>query len=248
MIVIKSEKEIALMRDAGKLLAETFLILKPHIQPGVTTGELDKIVREYIESKGAKPSFLNYNGFPGSICASVNEQVVHGIPGNRKLVDGDIISIDIGVCLNGYHSDAAATYPIGTISPECSQLLAVTEQSLHRAIAMALPGKRIGDISYAVQSYCEGFGYGVVEDLCGHGVGRELHEDPPIPNFGKPGRGPKLKPGMILAIEPMINMGSKDVDVLLDNWTVVTCDDKPSAHFEHTVLITEDAPEILTIL
>ena len=178
----------------------------------------------------------------------INEQVVHGIPGNRILLDGDIISIDIGVCLNGYHSDAAATYPVGTISSELAQLLTVTEQALHRAIAKALPGKRIGDISYAVQSYCESFGYGVVEDLCGHGIGRELHEDPPIPNFGKPGKGPKLKPGMILAIEPMINMGSKDVDVLLDNWTVVTCDEKPSAHFEHTILITEGAPEILTIL
>jgi len=248
MIVIKTEKEIALMRNAGKLLARTFQILKQHIKPGVTTSELDDIVRRFIQANAAQPSFLGYSGFPASICASINEQVVHGIPGNRILLDGDIISIDIGVCLNGYHSDAAATYPVGTISSELAQLLTVTEQSLHRAIASALPGKRLGDISYAVQSYCESYGYGVVEDLCGHGIGRELHEDPPIPNFGKPGKGPKLKPGMILAIEPMINMGTKDVDVLLDNWTVVTCDEKPSAHFEHTILITGGAPEILTIL
>jgi len=248
MIMIKTDKEITLMRNAGNLLEKTFQILKQHIKPGVTTNELDEIVRRFIQANAAQPSFLGYNGFPASICASINEQVVHGIPGNRILLDGDIVSIDIGVCLNGYHSDAAATYPVGTISAELAQLLTVTEQSLHRAIARALPGKRLGDISYAVQSFCESYGYGVVEELCGHGIGRELHEDPPVPNFGKPGKGPKLKPGMILAIEPMINMGTKDVDVLLDNWTVVTCDEKPSAHFEHTILITDGAPEILTIL
>ena len=173
---------------------------------------------------------------------------MHGIPGKRVLIDGDIVSIDIGVYLNGFHSDAAGTYPVGVIPESTKHLLEVTRKSLHRAIERVIAGNRIGDISWAVQSYCESFGYGVVEDLCGHGIGRNLHEEPQIPNFGKPGKGSKLRPGMVLAIEPMINMGSKDVDVLLDNWTYITVDGAPSAHFEHTVLVTDGQPEILTIL
>ncbi len=248
MIILKSEREIQYMRDAGRIVAETHEEMKKAVRPGITTLELDQLAEDYITSCGAKPSFKGYNGFPGSICASVNEQVVHGIPGVKKLKTGDTVSIDIGAVINGYHGDAANTLPVGDIDLEVKNLLKVTQESLHKGIEQAIAGNRLSDISHAVQSHAEKHGYGVVRDYVGHGIGRNMHEDPQIPNYGIPGHGPRLKPGMVLAIEPMINMGTHAVNVLSDGWTVVTADGKPSAHFEHTIAITPDGPEILTRL
>lgn len=248
MIVLKSERELEYMRDAGKIVAETHREVSKAVAPGVTTGELDRIAENYIRSKGARPSFKGYHGFPASICASVNEEVVHGIPGLRKLKDGDIISIDIGAEINGYHGDAAVTLPVGEIDEEIQRLLTVTEEALYKGISQAVIGNRLSDISHAIQKHVEDNGFSVVRDYVGHGVGRQMHEEPQVPNFGMPGRGPRLRPGMTLAIEPMVNMGTHEVITLSDNWTVITKDKKPSAHFEHSIAITDDGPEILTKL
>jgi methionyl aminopeptidase len=247
MIVLKTEHEIEYMRAAGRLVGQTLEVLKNAICPGITTRELDHMAEQFIRRAGAVPAFKGYCGFPASICASINEQVVHGIPGSRQLQDGDIISIDIGVKLNRYYGDAAVTLPVGEVDPEILKLLSVTEQALNKAIAQAIKGNRLSDISHAVQLHAEAYGYGVVRDYVGHGIGQRMHEDPQIPNYGPPGRGPLLKSGMTLAIEPMINCGTPDVEVLADDWTVVTVDRKISAHFEHTVAITDGEPEILTL-
>lgn len=248
MIILKSEREINYLRDAGRIVAETLVEVKKAAKPDVTTLELDRIAEEYIKGCGATPAFKGYHGFPGHICSSVNEEVVHGIPGLKKLKNGDTVSIDIGAVINGYYGDAAITIPIGEVDAQVQQLLDVTEQSLYKGIEQAIVGKRLSDISHAVQKHAEGFGYGVVRDYVGHGIGRNMHEDPQVPNYGPPGRGPRLKSGMTLAIEPMINMGTHEVKTLDDGWTVITSDGKRSAHFEHTIAIMPDGPEILTKL
>ncbi|HHW06103.1 MAG TPA: type I methionyl aminopeptidase [Clostridia bacterium] len=248
MIVLKSEKELGYMREAGRVVAIVLKAMEEAVEPGITTKELDAIAERIIREHGGTPSFKGYNGFPASICTSVNEQVVHGIPGLRKLVAGDIISIDVGVDINGYHGDAAITLPVGEVDAKVMQLLQVTRESLMAAIEKAVVGNRLSDISHAVESYVKKFGFSVVKDYVGHGIGARLHEEPQVPNFGPPGRGPRLKAGMTLAIEPMVNMGTDQVKVLQDDWTVVTRDGMPSAHFEHTVAVTPDGPEILTKL
>lgn len=248
MIFLKSERELNYLRDAGKIVAKTLVEVKKAVKPEITTQELDGIAEEYIKGCGAIPAFKGYHGFPGNICTSLNEQVVHGIPGLRKLKSGDNVSIDIGTVINGYYGDAAITVPVGEVDAEVQKLLDVTEESLYKGIAQAMVGNRLSDISHAIQSYAEGFGYGVVRDFVGHGIGRSMHEDPQVPNYGSPGRGPRLKSGMTLAIEPMINMGKHEVKTLDDGWTVVTVDKKRSAHFEHTIAVTSDGPEILTKL
>ncbi|MDE6565854.1 MAG: type I methionyl aminopeptidase [Clostridia bacterium] len=247
MITIKSDSEIALMREAGKILRDTLNLLGEHVKVGVTTKELDKLAHDYIISRGAKPSFLGYGGFPGSICASVNEQVVHGIPSNRKLVAGDIIGIDCGVIYKGWQSDAARTFAVGEISEKHKKLIEVTEQCFFEAMKVIKEGARLGDIGSAVQNLAESNGFSVVRDLVGHGIGKEMHEDPQVPNYGKAGKGLRLKRNMTLAIEPMINEGTYEVSALDDGWTVVTDDNGYSAHYENTVLITEDGYEILSL-
>jgi methionyl aminopeptidase len=246
MIVLKSERELAYMKDAGRIVAETHGELKKAVAPGVTTKELDQIAEEYITKKGAVPAFKGYHGFPATICASINEEVVHGIPGLRALKSGDIISIDVGAVINGYYGDAAVTLPVGEISESAAHLLEVTEQCLYKGIEQVKVDNRLTDISHAIQNYVESNGFSVVRDFVGHGIGTRMHEEPQVPNFGMPGRGPRLKPGMCLAIEPMVNMGSYEVETLLDNWTVVTKDKQLSAHFEHSVAVTEKGPLILT--
>ncbi len=246
MISIKTPREIELLRIAGEITGSTHNYLKPFIKPGVTTKELDQLAEDYIRSRGATPSFKGYDGFPGTICASINEEVVHGIPSNRKLREGDIISIDIGACYKGYHGDSAWTYPVGKISAEKEALLKDTEISLFEGLSAIKAGNRIGDIGYAVQTYAESKGLSVVRELVGHGVGTDVHEDPDVPNYGKQGTGPLLKENMVIAVEPMLNIGSRDIFMLDDDWTIVTADDMPSAHFEHTVLVTKDGYEILT--
>ncbi|MDR3564675.1 MAG: type I methionyl aminopeptidase [Negativicutes bacterium] len=248
MIFLKSERELNYLRDAGKIVAKTLEEMKKAVKPEITTQELDSIAEDYIKHCGAIPAFKGYHGFPGNICASVNEEVVHGIPGVRKLKNGDNLSIDIGTVINGYYGDAAITVPVGEVDAEVQKLLDVTEESLYKGIAQAIVGNRLSDISHAVQSHAEDHGYGVVRDFVGHGIGRSMHEDPQVPNYGIPGRGPRLKSGMTLAIEPMINLGTHEVRTLDDGWTVVTADKKRSAHFEHTVAVTSDGPEILTKL
>ena len=246
MIYVKNKKDIELMREACKLTKMALNFVGEHIEPGITTGELNKIAYTFLKEHKAIPSFLNYNGFPASICSSVNDEVVHGIPGNRVIADGDIVSIDIGAYLNGFHGDCAKTFFVGNVSEEARKLVDVTRQSFYEGIKMARAGNRIGDISNAIQTYVESFGYSVVRDLVGHGIGKALHEDPSVPNFGKAGRGVRLIPGMTLAIEPMINQGKFDVFTDDTNWTVKTCDGSLSAHYENTILITEGEPEILT--
>jgi methionyl aminopeptidase len=247
MIICKSEVELDLMREAGRIVAETHRLLARAIRPNITTKELDQIAEEYIRSQGAIPSFKGYNGFPGSICVSVNEELVHGIPGPRKLVEGDIISIDIGAQYKGYHGDSAWTYPVGEISETAKRLLAVTEQSLYRGIAEAKPDARLYTLSHAIQTCIEDAGFSVVIEYVGHGIGTDLHEEPQIPNYGVPDKGPRLKPGMVLAIEPMVVVGERFVQTLEDDWTVVTADRTLCAHFEHTVAITAAGYEILTL-
>lgn len=248
MITIKSASQIEKMRKSGEITKGALELIEKSIKPGVTTKQLDKIAYDYIISKGAKPNFLNYDGFPGSICASVNEAVVHGIPsGDVILKDGDIVSIDMGAVLDGWHSDAARTFAVGKISAEAQQLIDVTRQSFFEGIKYAKHGAKLGDISFAIQKYAESFGYGVVRDLVGHGIGTSLHEDPSVPNFGRKGHGVKLAAGMVLAIEPMINEGTWRVAMLSDNWTVITADGKLSAHYENTVAITKEGCEILTL-
>jgi methionyl aminopeptidase len=248
MIICKTPREIAIMREAGRIVALTHQELKKHIQPGITTQELDAIAEKFIRQHDAIPSFKGYNGFRGSICASVNEELVHGIPGSRKLKDGDIISIDIGAKYNGYHGDSAWTYAVGNIDEETQKLLEVTEQSLYRGLEQAKPGDRLSNISHAIQTFVEAHNFSVVREYVGHGVGQDLHEDPQIPHYGPPNKGPRLRPGMVLAIEPMVNAGSRYVKTLADDWTVVTVDGKMCAHFEHTIAITETGYEILTTL
>ena len=246
MISIKSEREIELLSIAGKITGDTFNYLEQFIKPGITTKELDRLAKEYIESKDATPAFENYNGFPAAICTSVNEHVVHGIPNNIKLKEGDIISLDIGVCYKGYYGDSAWTFPVGNISEEKKYLLENTRKSLYEGLSKVKPGNRIGDISNAIEECANKHNLGIVRELVGHGVGNRLHEEPDIPNYGKPNTGPILKPGMVLAIEPMLNLGSDDVVMEDDDWTITTYDNSPSAHFEHTVVVTEDGYRILT--
>jgi len=234
------------MRRAGRMVAEVLQLLREKVRPGVTTLELDRLAEQQCTKWKARPAFKGYGGFPFTICASPNEQVVHGFSNRNPLVDGDIISIDFGLIIDGFYGDSAVTIPVGEISKEAADLLKVTEESLHRGIAAALVGGHLSDISNAVQMHVETAGYSVVRDFVGHGIGRQLHEDPQVPNFGVPGRGPKLKPGMTIAIEPMVNAGRAEVKVLSDGWTAVTADGRLSAHFEHTIAITENGPEILT--
>jgi methionyl aminopeptidase len=246
MIILKSPMEIEIMRAAGGIVAQTLEKLKEVIKPGITTRELDQLAEEFMIASGAVPAFKGYRGFPASICTSINDQVVHGIPGLNRLENGDIVSIDIGVVYNGYYGDAAATFAVGEISDEAERLIKVTREGLFKGIEQAVEGNRLSDISHAVQRYVEGNGYSVVRDYVGHGIGQNMHEDPQVPNFGMPGKGPRLKEGMVLAIEPMVNQGNYHVRTLKDNWTVVTADGNLSAHFEHTVAITKRGPLILT--
>ena len=247
MIAIKNERELALMRQACKITAAARALAGEMVRPGVTTKQIDKAVHDYIVSQGAKPSFLNYNGYPASACISVNQTVIHGIPGGYTLCDGDIVSIDVGAYYKGFHGDCAATFACGAISAETQKLIDVTKQSFYEGIRFAKRGHRVSDISHAIQTYVESNGFSVVRSFVGHGVGAQLHEEPEVPNFGAAGRGPRLLPGMTLAIEPMVNVGTHEVRVLRDGWTVVTTDGKLSAHYENTVLITDGEPEILTV-
>ena len=246
MIKIKSDREIDLLRIAGHIVYETHQYLKPYVKPGITTKKLDTLAEDFIRSKGAIPSCKGYEGFPATLCVSVNEEVVHGIPGNRVLRNGDIVSIDICACYKGYHGDSAWTYPVGDIDKNKRDLLEYTEKALYEGLKQVKPGNRIGDISNAVQVYAEAHKLGIVKELVGHGVGTDLHEEPDVPNYGKKGTGPILKEGMVIAVEPMLNYGSADIYMLDDGWTICTDDDSPSAHFEHTVVVTKDGCEILT--
>ncbi len=247
MIPIKNEREISMMRRACRITAAARALAGEMVRPGVTTKEIDKAVHDFIVSQGATPSFLNYYGYPASACISVNQTVIHGIPDSRVLKDGDIVSIDVGAFWGGFHGDCAATFACGEISPEAQKLIDVTKQSFFEGIKFARQGCRVSDIGSAIQTYVESNGFSVVRDFIGHGVGAELHESPEVPNFGRPGRGPRLIKGMTLAVEPMVNMGAYGVRVLSDGWTTVTADGSMSAHYENTVLITDGEPEILTV-
>lgn len=247
MIVLRTAREIEMMRKACQISAEALKVAGEAVKPGVTTYEIDRIAYNYIKKQGAEPNFLNYNGFPATACISINDEVIHGIPSKKRVLkEGDIVSIDLGAKVNGYNGDNAATFAVGSISEEAKRLCDTTRESLYKAIEQAVAGNRIGDIGYAVQSYCEERGFSVVREYTGHGIGTHLHEDPSVPNYGTTGRGQRLLPGMIIAIEPMINQGSKAVKCLPDGWTVKTLDGKLSAHFEHTVAITKGEPIILT--
>ena len=247
MIAIKNEQELALMRQACKITAAARALAGEMVRPGVSTKAIDRAVREFILSQDAKPSFLRYNGFPASSCISVNSVVIHGIPDGYLLQDGDIVSVDVGAYYKGFHGDCAATFPCGTVSAEAEKLIQVTRQSFFEGLRFAKSGHRVSDISHAIQTYVESNGFSVVRAFVGHGVGAQLHEEPEVPNFGSPGRGPRLLPGMTLAIEPMVNAGVFDVKILKDGWTTVTADGKLSAHYENTVRITDGEPEILTV-
>ncbi len=246
MIIIHSEEELKLIRASSRIVAEVLKELNEHLKPGTTTGELDEIAEGMIRTKGGEPAFKGYKGFPATICASINEEIIHGIPGLRVLKEGDIISVDLGVKYKGYFGDSAITAIVGEVSSDIHRLLKVTREALFKGIKKARTGNRLSDISHSIQSYVEKNGFSVVREFVGHGIGNSLHEEPQIPNFGKPGQGPRLKPGMILAVEPMVNMGTFEVEMKQDNWTAVTRDRQPSAHFEHTIVVTEDKPEILT--
>ena len=246
MISIKSEREQELLKIAGRVVYQTHQHIKSMVKPGVSLLQIDKEAEKFIKSKGCTPSFKGYDGFPNALCISVNEEVVHGIPSNRKLKDGDIVSIDIGACYKGYHGDSAWTYAVGKISEEKKYLMDHTKNALFEGIKVVKPGNRIGDIGYAVEKYANEHNLGIVRELCGHGVGTNVHEDPDIPNYGNKDTGLVLKEGMVIAIEPMLNLGSDDIYVEDNDWTIVTCDNKPSAHFEHTVLVTKDGYKILT--
>jgi len=248
MVIRKSRKEIEKMRRAGLIVAETLRDLRKMVEPGVSTRELDAYAENKIRTSGAYPTFKGYRGFPASICSSVNDEVVHGIPSDRKLKDGDLIKIDCGATLDGFVGDAAISVPVGNIDPEIESLMSVTRDSLFRAIEKMVPGNRLYDVSFAVQEYVEEHGYSVVREFCGHGIGQRMHEDPQVPNYGRPGTGPKLKEGWVLAIEPMVNIGSYEVRILSDGWTVKTRDGKASSHFEHTIAVTEDGPQVMTAL
>ena len=246
MISLKSQREIEAMRKAGRITARARALAGSMVKPGVTTKEIDKAVRDFIKSCGAKPSFLGYGGFPGSACISVNDEVIHGIPGSRTLQEGDIVSVDVGAFIDGFHGDCAATYPCGKVSDEAMRLIAVTEQSFWEGIKFARPGCRVSDISHAVQRYVEANGCSVVREYVGHGVGAKLHEPPEVPNYGPAGHGARLQPGMTLAVEPMVNAGDAAIYVLKDGWTVKTKDGSLSAHYENSILITEGEAEVLT--
>ena len=247
MIVCRSAAELEQMREAGRLVGEVLTELAAAVAPGVSTADLDALAEKRIRQAGATPAFKGYHGYPATICASVNEEVIHGIPsGRRVLNEGDVISIDVGASLNGYYGDSAMTLPVGMISEQAATLLRVTEESLHKAIEAARPGNRISDIGHAVQKHVEAYGFSVVREFVGHGIGQKMHEEPQVPNYGQPGHGPRLAEGMVLAIEPMVNAGSPAVKVLADGWTAVTRDGSLSAHFEHTVAVTAGEPWILT--
>ena len=247
MIVLKTNHELALMKEACRISAGALRVAGEAVKPGVSTWEIDQIAYEYIKSQGAEPNFLHLYGFPATACISINDEIIHGIPSKERILkEGDIVSIDLGAKVHGYNGDNAATFACGKISGQAQRLMDTTKESLYKAIEMAVPGNKIGDIAWAVQDYCEQRGYGVVREYTGHGVGRELHEDPSVPNYGKAGRGVRLLPGMTLAIEPMINEGTAAIRQMPDGWTVKTADHKLSAHFEHTVAITNDGPVILT--
>ena len=246
MISIKSDREIELLKIAGNIVYQTHQYLKPYIKEGITTLELDRLAEDFIRSKGATPSCKGYHGFPATLCTSINDEVVHGIPSKRMLINGDIITLDICACYKGYHGDSAWTYKVGEVSNEVSDLMKETEEALYAGLSVIKPGARVGDISHAVEEVANKYKLGIVRELCGHGVGHNLHEEPNIPNFGRAGFGPLLKEGMVFAVEPMLNLGSQDVCMLDDGWTIVTYDGKPSAHFEHTVLVTKDGYQILT--
>ena len=246
MIHLRTPREIGLIGESAAIGAGCLQHLKSLVRPGVTTGELDEEARKYIESRGGRCAFKGYRGYPAHICASVNEEIVHGIPSNRTLVAGDVVSLDVGVQKDGYFGDASLTVPVGEITPELSRLLEVTQQALAKGVEQARPGNRLGDVGHAIQAVVEQAGYSVVRSLVGHGIGREMHEEPQVPNYGTPGKGQKLQAGMVLAIEPMVNQGGPDTLVLDDDWTVVTRDGSPSAHFEHTVAVTQDGPVILS--
>ena len=248
MISIKTQRELEVMRKACKITAAARALAGEMVRPGITTGEIDKAVYDFIVSQGAKPSFLHYQGYPGSACISVNEVVIHGIPGKRVLKEGDIVSVDVGAFYQGFHGDCAATYACGQISPEAQKLIDVTKQSFFEGIQFARQGNRVSDISHAVQAYVEANGFSVVRAFVGHGVGEHLHEEPSVPNYGSPGKGPRLVKNMTIAVEPMVNMGTYDVRVLKDGWTTVTADGKLAAHYENTILITDGEPEILTVV
>ena len=244
--MIKSSEEIELLKIAGQIVGDTHNYLKQFIKPGITTKELNRLAEEFILNSDATPSFKGLYGFPAGCCISVNEEVVHGIPGNRRLKEGDIVSIDIGACYHGFHGDSAWTYPVGNISHPKARLLRDTEQALMEGLSVIKNGAHVGDIGYAVEKYATEHRLGVVKELVGHGVGSSVHEEPDVPNYGKKGTGPELKTGMVIAVEPMLNLGTADVYMLDDDWTVITADDKPSAHFEHTLLVLDDGYEILT--
>ena len=246
MITIKTESEIELMREAGGIVWDTHQYLKEYIKPGITTKELDKLANDFILKSNATPSFKNLYGFPGSICISLNEEVVHGIPGNRKIKNGDIITLDIGACYKGYHGDSAWTYAVGEISKEKELLMKYTEEALYVGLSVVKEGAHVGDIGYAISQYANEHNLGVVKELTGHGIGTEVHEDPDVPNYGKNNTGPVLKAGMVIAVEPMLNLGTPNVYILDDDWTIITADMKPSAHYEHTVVVTKNGYQILT--
>jgi methionyl aminopeptidase len=248
MVIIKSPREIEQLKRSNAMVAEVFEKLRGMIAPGITTRELDQVAEEFILLKGARPAFKGYRGFPATLCISINDEVVHGIPGQRRLKEGDIVSLDVGVNYIGYFGDAAITLPVGEVDPEAKRLLEVTKKALYIGIEKAKAGNRLFDISYAIQSWVESNGFSVVRDFVGHGIGKELHEEPQIPNFGTPHQGPRLEKGMVFALEPMVNEGTHEVRVLSDGWTVVTADGKRSAHFEHTIAITDDGAEILSTL
>ena len=249
MVVLKTGRELTIMREACRISAGALKLIGSAVEPGVTTAELDRLAEKYILSQGAKPNFKNYQGYPATACISINNEVIHGIPSEkRKLVNGDIVSVDLGAEFNGYHGDNAATFAVGDVSDEAKRLMDTTRESLYEGIKAACAGSRIGDISYAIQRYVEARGYSVVRQFVGHGIGTHLHEAPEVPNFGTAGRGIRLLPGMTLAIEPMVNVGTYDVKVMPDGWTVLTRDGSLSAHFEHTIAITPDGPQIMTIV
>ena len=248
MIILKTRREIEIMKKAGRLVAQSHELVRKHIKPGVTTKELDRLVDDFLRSQNAIPTFKGYNGFPFAICASVNEEVVHGFPSERELREGDIVSVDIGATFEGYVGDSAKTFLVGEVDEEKKHLVEATRQCFYEGIKFAKLSYRLSDISHAIQAYAESQGLSVVRDYVGHGVGKNMHESPQVPNFGKPNKGPRLQEGMVLAIEPMINAGAYNVKVLKNNWTVVTVDGKPSAHYEHTVAVTDGEPELLTIV
>jgi methionyl aminopeptidase len=247
VIDLKSPRELGLMRRGGHILADVMDRLRTFVEPGMSTQEIDEEVESFIRHRGAVPAFKGYRGFPATVCISINEEIVHGIPSpHRRIKEGDIVGLDLGCIVEGYYADCAFTLPLGDIPPRVRQLLDVTRESLDLAIAECRPGRRVSDVSHAVQRYVEGHGFSVVRAFVGHGIGRQLHEDPQVPNFGDPGRGPQLKPGMVLAVEPMVTMGTHEVRILDDHWTAVTADGSLAAHFEHTIAVTDDGPEVLT--